>query len=75
MYELKQGTVRLVSALYRRIEDPAALQRIAAATDYLPQQLKEDIQALHDYVYNPEKLEIAEMNELYDYYREKENEL
>lgn len=49
MYELKQGTGRLITALYSRKEDPTAIQRIAAATNYLPQQLREDIQALYDF--------------------------
>lgn len=49
MYELKQGTGRLITALYSRKEDPTAIQRIAAATNYLPQQLEEDIQALYDF--------------------------
>lgn len=49
MYELKQGAARLATALYNRLDDPAALQRIAAALDYVPGQLKEDIQALFDF--------------------------
>ena len=49
MYELKQGTARIVAALYSRKEDPVAIQRIAQATNYLPQQLREDIQALYDF--------------------------
>lgn len=50
MYELRQGTERIVTALYQRIEDPVAIQRIAAATNYMPRQLQEDIQALYDFV-------------------------
>ena len=49
MYELRQGTARLIAALYARIDDPEAIRRIASATDYIPAQLKEDIQALQDF--------------------------
>ena len=49
MYELKQGTARLISALYRRREDKFDLAYLACALNYIPEQLKEDIEALHDY--------------------------
>ena len=49
VYELKQGTARIVSALYNRKDNPAAIQRLAAALDYLPEQLEEDIRALNDF--------------------------
>ncbi len=49
MYELRQGTARIVTALHNRKEDPVAIQRIAQALDYIPQQLQEDIQALYDF--------------------------
>ena len=49
MYELKQGTARLVSALYNRKDDAATIQRLAALLDYMPQQLEEDIRALNDF--------------------------
>lgn len=48
MYELKQGADRLTSALYRHKEDAQVIQAVAAALNYLPAQLMEDIQALHD---------------------------
>lgn len=48
MYELNQGTNRIVSALYNRIGDDAAISQIANVTNYLPDQLREDVQALHD---------------------------
>lgn len=46
MYELKQGTARLVSALYNRKDDAPTIQRLAVLLDYLPEQLEEDITAL-----------------------------
>ena len=49
MYELKQGTARLINALEQRKDNQAAIKRIAADLDYLPAQLREDIQALYDY--------------------------
>lgn len=49
MYEKKNGSARLVAALERAAEDEAALRRMAAALNYLPEQLKEDIQALRDF--------------------------
>ena len=49
MYELRQGTERIVTALYNRKEDTEAIRRIAGATNYLPRQLQEDIQALYDF--------------------------
>ena len=55
MYELKQGTARLVSALYRRREDKFDLAYLATALNYVPEQLKEDIEALHDYFEQQER--------------------
>lgn len=49
MYELKNGTARLVNALLSIKGDRTAIAKIAQATNYLPQQLQEDIQALYDY--------------------------
>lgn len=49
MYELRNGTARLVNALNAIKEDNVAIARIAQATNYLPQQLKEDIQALYNF--------------------------
>ena len=60
MYELKQGTYRIVNALYSRLDDPIAIQKISAATNYMPCQLQEDIQALHDFVYAAKKKEDSE---------------
>lgn len=49
MYELEAGTARLVRALRNRVEDAATVQRLAAILDYMPDQLKQDIQALDDF--------------------------
>jgi len=50
MYEKRQGTLRLVNALNSVGEDDTRLNFIASATNYYPEQLKEDIKALYDYV-------------------------
>lgn len=50
MYELKQGSKRIVNALYDRKEDIEAIERLAKITNYLPNQLQEDIQALYDFI-------------------------
>lgn len=50
MYELRNGTSRLVRALMVAKYDPTALQMIAKVTNYLPDQLEQDIQALSDFV-------------------------
>lgn len=50
MYEKKQGAHRLTMALYRRAEDSDTVQRLAILLNYTPEQLKQDIHALHDYV-------------------------
>lgn len=49
MYEMKSGTARLKSALWRRIEDQSFINALAKLLDYSPEQLKQDIQALQDY--------------------------
>jgi len=58
MYELRNGTARLINALDAIKEDSGAIEQIAQATNYLPQQLKEDIQALYDFY----------IQALYDFY-------
>ena len=50
MYEKKQGAERLIYALYNRKEDIETVARMAVTLDYIPSQLHEDIQALHDYL-------------------------
>lgn len=57
MYELKNGSARLIYALNAIKEDSGAIAQIAQATNYLPQQLKEDIQALHDFYSQAEQEE------------------
>lgn len=49
MYEMKVGTARLKSALWRRSEDQNFISTLAKLLDYTPEQLKEDIRALQDY--------------------------
>ncbi len=49
MYELKQGSARLVYALESYKEDEVRIAQLARALNYEPSQLKEDIQALADY--------------------------
>lgn len=48
MYELHNGSERLTDAIYRRKDDPAFLQELANLLNYHPEQLFQDIQALHD---------------------------
>ena len=49
MYERKNGTKRLVSALYALMSDEQKLAQMADILYYVPDQLKEDIQALNDF--------------------------
>ena len=49
MYELKQGTDRLVHALYSNRENQARVERIAKDLSYIPEQLSQDMQALYDF--------------------------
>lgn len=49
MYELKNGSARLVYTLARHKEDPVALQYLAHALNYDQVQLQQDIQALMDF--------------------------
>lgn len=49
MYELKNGSERLVNALYQILDDDSRLQAISKALSYYKPQLAEDIQALQDY--------------------------
>ena len=48
MYECEQGSNRLAIALYHRLDDEAAMQRLAYILHYEPQQLRQDVQALYD---------------------------
>ena len=52
MYELKQGTQRLTTALYSIKDEDRSIERLAVLLNYIPSQLREDIQALNDFVSN-----------------------
>lgn len=49
MYELQDKTARIIKALYDRKDDEATITTLSRILSYSPEQLKEDIQALHDY--------------------------
>lgn len=49
MYELKQGTARIVCTLDQLREDPVTVNRLAQILHYVPEQLTQDLQALSDY--------------------------
>ena len=48
MYELKNGSARLVAALAAHRDDPVAVQYLAKALNYQTDQLRQDIDALVD---------------------------
>ena len=50
MYELKQGTERLVNAICNIKDDLRNIEKLAVILNYIPEQLKEDIQALDDFI-------------------------
>ena len=50
MYELKNGTKRLATALQAVADDRQTVERLAYYLHYRPGQLAEDIQALNDYI-------------------------
>lgn len=52
MYELKNGSARLVGALERYADDSARLKALAQILNYQESQLKQDIKALVDYYQN-----------------------
>lgn len=52
MYELKNGTMRLLKALDNIQCDNAKIKRLAELLNYYPEQLEQDIQALNDFVAN-----------------------
>ena len=55
MMENFHGAKRLVKALRDRMEYPQALFRMAAALDYIPEQLAQDIKALDELLQRSEK--------------------
>ena len=50
MYELKNGSARLANALLNVQDDDYTINRLAQLLHYLPEQLREDIQAINNYV-------------------------
>ena len=48
MYEGEQGARRLAITMHHRLDDEAAMQRLAYILHYEPQQLRQDVQALYD---------------------------
>ncbi len=48
MYEGEQGARRLAITMHHRLDDEAAMQRLAYILHYESQQLKDDVQALYD---------------------------
>lgn len=63
MYELKNGTKRLVSALQAVSEDEQTIKRLASCLCYRPGQLQQDIEALCDYIRAAEQRESREENQ------------
>ena len=51
MYELNQGSARLISVLSRYKEDPNTVKRLAYLLNYDYEQLGEDLKALCDFYY------------------------
>ena len=49
MYELIHGSARLTSALENAAAEPAKVEALARLLNYIPDQLREDIQALSDF--------------------------
>ena len=49
MYELKNGSARLVGALERCMDDPERMAHLTSILYYCADQLPQDIQALVDY--------------------------
>ena len=58
MYELINGSARLVYAMERMKEDPARIKRLANILYYCEDQLGQDIQALADF-FEQRKTEVA----------------
>lgn len=46
----KENAHRLAGTLERYAEDPATVQKLAQALNYLPDQLREDMTSLLDYI-------------------------
>ena len=52
MYELKQGTERIITALYSIKNNAEDIKKLSVILNYIPEQLTEDIQALNDFISN-----------------------
>ena len=50
MYERKNGSKRLATALQQAMDDEYVLSRLAQHLNYRPRQLREDIQAMYDVI-------------------------
>ena len=50
MYELRQGTERLINAIYSIKDNTDDIKKLSAILNYIPEQLLEDIQALNDFI-------------------------
>lgn len=48
MRKKKNGAARLIGAMWRRSKDPDFMQRLADMLNYMPEQLADDIDALHN---------------------------
>ena len=48
MYELYNGSERLMGAIERQMDDAAFIAELASLLHYQPEQLPQDIQALRD---------------------------
>ena len=55
MYELRGGTKRLARVLEQYAEDPGTIASLAKILNYNKGQLKQDIQALGDYITQAEE--------------------
>lgn len=55
MYELENGSKRLVTALKAVQGDDYIIRRIADHLQYRPEQLKEDIEAAYNKIYQQSK--------------------
>lgn len=52
MYELRQGTERIITALYSIKNNDEDIKKLSVILNYIPEQLTEDIQALNDFISN-----------------------
>ena len=57
MYELRNGSARIVGALERCKDDPERMRHLASILYYCEDQLPQDIQALVDYYEKARKKE------------------